>query len=212
MERATEIASVLRQLAIGEEDRELADALLEAVARVERFADYKLRNQAQSVIGETHTTLQDRIDSLFNVARDTHQLVFSVQQEQHTQGDALVEVRATFQAWAEQLSGLQATVAEHDTAIEQHDAAIQSFYLSRDESRQRHDTNAQGQADLAKQNRALAKQNRAMAKQLRTLTAFMERIEARIADSPMMEPEEAAAAIAFVRRAMAREAGGDAGR
>ena len=98
MDHAAELAATLRQLAANENDFALADALIEAVAKIERFADYKLRNQAQSVIGDSYITLQERLDAVLNIGRDTHQLVMSVQSDQQTQGAAVNDLREAFRA------------------------------------------------------------------------------------------------------------------
>ena len=107
-EHAAELATTLRRLATTEDDVALADALLEAVAKIERFADYKLRNQAQTVIGDSYLTLSDRVDALLNISRDTHQLVMSVQADQQREGAAVAELRDGFQTLCETVSGFEA--------------------------------------------------------------------------------------------------------
>lgn len=106
MSAADELAQALRQLAVGEEDFQLADLLIETVQKVEAHGRSALRDQVQGVLGESHVTIQDRLDALLNIGRDTHQLVMAVQGEQIGQGAAVLELRATFQQVAESVDHL----------------------------------------------------------------------------------------------------------
>lgn len=110
MSAADELAQALRQLAVGEADFHLADLLIETAQRVEVHGQAQLRERVQGVLGESHVTIQDRLDSLLNIGRDTHQLVMNVQAEQVTQGAAVGALRAEFQTIGETVSGISADV------------------------------------------------------------------------------------------------------
>lgn len=113
MSTADDIAQTLRALAVDEEDFYLANLLIETVQKVEAHGHARLRDQVQGVLGESHVTIQDRLDSILNIGRDTHQLTIAVQSEQIRQGAAIMEqgavavaLQATFQQVAESVDHL----------------------------------------------------------------------------------------------------------
>lgn len=107
MSRADELAATLRELAAGEEDYLLADALIGAAQQVELVKDAQLRNHVQGTLGMAQIAINGRLDALLNIGRDTHQLVVAVQHEQREQGTAVYELRADFQAIGERVTGLE---------------------------------------------------------------------------------------------------------
>lgn len=100
------------------------------------------------------------------------------------------ETQAGFRDTYTQLGTIGERVTSNEARLDEHDAAIQSFRQSRDESKAERKEIRDDVAALAGR-----------------LDAFMERIDALIADSPVIEPAERNRILDFVRKLMAREAG-----
>lgn len=181
MSAADELAQALRQLAVGEEDFHLADLLIETAQRVEQHGQARLREQVQGVLGESHVTIQDRLDTILNIGRDTHQLTMAVQGEQIRQGVAITEqgaavtaLRTEFQAIGENVTGLRADVDD-----------------LKDRDAQQYQESRQDRAELrARQDHADAEIERLSA---RTDTAHdrIAALEARLAARPSPEKAQA---------------------
>jgi hypothetical protein len=101
-----------------------------------------------------------------------------------------LKMEAGFQA----INAIGERVTQNEARLDEHDAALADFRASRARSMARHDKTQAQLTELAAR-----------------LDAFMQRIEALIAENPVTDPAERAAMIEHIRRGMAREAGDERG-
>lgn len=104
------------------------------------------------------------------------------------------ETQSGFRRVDARLEEVGTNVEGLSTRVDAHDAQIASFQASREES-------IRERKEIRDDVNALAGR----------LDAFMSRIDALIADSPAIERDERTAMLSFLRRLMAREAGGHEG-
>lgn len=155
-----------------------ADALDRATTHAQRDGNVALRNDVFYALGRARLDLRDQIGELIEISKETRLLTQDVHQTQATQGAAVAELRAEFQAFGESVLGeieeLKRQWAELVQWRGRIEAALASISAFREESTRDRAQLRDAQHDMDARH---AKQITEITQQLRLFDGRLEAIE-----------------------------------